>query len=122
MNPTIKDNIYDKTLISKIKERTGPKKLKKIIKNLRNLEIENIKKFSGPKIKIFEEKDEAKETEFEIVAPIIGFHHYFEDFKKSNPKIIKNNKADYERENTPSTVDDNEEIKQVDSSDFSGDD
>ena len=116
-------DVYNKILISKIKEQTGPKKLNKIVNNLKNLVIEDLKGFSKIKIKIFEEeKEEEKKPEFKIAAPIIGFQHYFEDFKKSNSKSIINNVVEYEGENTPSTVDDNEnEVKQIDSSDFSDD-
>ena len=117
------ENIYNESLNLKIKEQTGPKKLKKILKNLRNIAKEELKGFSELKIKISEEeKKEEIKSEFKIVAPIIGFQHYFEDFKKINLKSNINN-ADYEGENTPSTVEgDEEELKQIDSSDFSEDD
>ena len=112
-------NLYDTVLISKIKERTGPKKLQKIIKYLRNITEKEVNQFSELNIKIFEEE---KKHEFKIVAPIIGFQHYFEDFKKSNSKNIVNNPMHNKGENTHSTVDGNEEEKkQIDSSDFSED-
>ena len=117
---TNNEKIYNITIISQIKQRTGLKKLKKIRKYLKNLAEEDLKTFSKLKIKIFEEKKE-KNTEFIIIAPIIGFQHYFEDFKKSTSKQIVNKDVDYKGENTPSTVDDNEEENQVDSSDFSED-
>ena len=119
----ITGDIYNMTLILKIKEQTETKKLKKIIKNLRNLAKEDLKGFAELEIKIFEEeKEEEKKQELKTVAPIIGFQHYFEDFKKSNLKSEVNNIVEYEGENTPSTVDDNEEeVKQIDSSDFSDD-
>ena len=114
--------IYDTNLISKVKKQTDQKKLKKILKNLRNLAEEDLKGFSQLKIKVFEEeKKEEKKPEIIIVAPILGFQHYFEDFKKSTSKQIVNKDVDYKGENTPSTVDDNEEENQVDSSDFSED-
>ena len=130
MIPVIHENIYDLALISKVKKYAG-KRLKKIVKNLRNLEEQNIKEFSSLKIKVFEEdkeeekeieKEEEKNPEFKIVAPIFGFQHYFKDFKKSDSKSIVNDYAGLEGENTLSTVDDNkEEIKQVGSSDFDSD-
>ena len=121
MISTVNNKIYNTNLISKIKEKTGPKTLKKIVKYLRNLSKEDVKKFSKLKVKIFEEeKTNEKIPEFKIVAPIIGFQHYFEDFKKPNSSSDINTVFDNEGENTPSTVDDNEEeIKQLDSSDIS---
>ena len=112
---------YKMTLISKVKKQREPKKIKKIIKYLRNLSEEDVKKASELIIKIFEEeKEEEKKSEFKIVAPIIGFQHYSEDFKKSNLKTVKNNDAEFARATSPSTVDENkEEINQVDSSDLS---
>ena len=123
MSSVVSEENYQNTLISKIKEQTKPKKLKKHLKSLRNLAIEELKGFSELKIKIFkEEKEQEKKQELKIVAPIIGFQHYFEDFKKTNLKSEVNNIVEYEGENTPSTVDDNEEeVKQIDSSDFSDD-
>ena len=113
--------IYDMALISEVKKHTGPKKLKSIVNNLRNLSKKDVKEFSQLKIKKFEEEKE-KKLEFKISAPIIRLQHYIKDLKKPNPKTIVNNDADYEGENTPSTVDDNEEeLKQIDSSDFSDD-
>ena len=112
-------NIYDKALITKIKGRIGPKKLKKIIKYLRDIAEKEVSQFSELKIKIFEEE---KKPEFKIVAPIIGFKHYFEEFKKLNSKRIVNNIIHNEGENTHSTSDGKEEEKkQIDSSDFSED-
>ena len=113
-----KKNFYDMTLISKVKKHTGSKKLKEIVKNLRNLSKEDVKSFSELKIKIFEEDKEEKKSDFKISAPIIGFQHYFEEFKKLNSRL---NDENHEREDAPSTVDNEEEIKQVDSSDFSED-
>ena len=120
---SISENNYNMALILKIKEQTETKKLKKIIKNLRNLAEEDLKGFAELKIKIFEEeKVEEKKQELKTVAPTVGFQHYFEDFKKTNLKSEVNNIVEYEGENTPSTVDDNEEeVKQIDSSDFSDD-
>ena len=112
------ENIYDMALISKVKKQTGPKKIKNILKNLRNIAIEDVKEFSELKVKVLKEE---KKPEIKIAAPIFGFQRFFEDFKNSNSKEIINNDAAYEGENTPSTVDDNEEEKQVDSSDFSDD-
>ena len=119
MTSASNEKIYNIALISKIKEQTGPKKLKKIIKNLRNLAEEDLKEFSDLKIKVFKEE---KKQEAKIAAPILGLRHYFEDFKKSNSKKIVNNDTGYERKNTPSTVNDSEEgVEQIDSSDFSED-
>ena len=111
------------TLTSINKVQSKSKKLKKISKNLKNLIESDLKECPELKIKIFkEEKEEEKKPEFKIVAPIIGFQHYFEDFKLLNSKQIINNVVDYEGKNTPSTIDDNEELKQIDSSDFNDDD
>ena len=122
MISAINDNIYDMTLISKVKERTGPKRLRKITRNLKNLSKEDVKKFSELNIKIFEtEKEEKKTVEFQISAPIIGAKHYIKQLKKSNPKPIINNYKGHEGENTLYVVDDNEEVKQIDSSDLSDD-
>ena len=117
------NNIYDSILISKIKKQTGPQKLKKILKNLRNFVEEDLKCSSELKIKIFEkEKNEDKKYEILISAPIFGFQHYVEDFNKSYSKKIVNNAINNEGGNTLSTVDNNEEeSKQIDSSDFSQD-
>ena len=121
MVPGIRQNIFNTTLNSAIKKQTEAKKLKIITKKLRNLAEEDLKGFSKLNIKKFkEEKEQEKKFEMKIVAPVFGFQHYFEDFKKSNSKLIVNNIVDYEGENTPSTVDENEEeVKQIDSSDFS---
>ena len=115
------ENIYNDILNLKIKKQTGHKKLRKILKDLRNVAEEDLKRFSELKIKISEEeKEEEKKSECKIVAPIIGLKYYFEDFKNLNLKV--NNVIDYEGEETPSTIDDEEELKQIDSSDFSEDD
>ena len=117
----VTEKIYNMALISKIKEQTGSKQLKKTTKKLRNLAEEDLKQFSGLKIKVFqEEKKEEKIPEIIIAAPIFGFRQYVEDFKKPYSKKVSNNNVDYEGENTPSTVNDNEE-NQIDSSDFSAD-
>ena len=117
----INENIYDMTLISKIKERTGPKKLKKIIKNLRNLIKDDIKEFSGLKVKKFEEKkEEEKEMESENANPIIGLNRYIEDFKISNSRPILNNDEENLRENTP-IIYDNEILKKFNISESSDD-
>ena len=116
------EKICNASLISKFKGQTETKKLKKIIKYLRNLSEEDVKKSSELKIKIFkEEKEKEKQREFKIIAPIIGFHHYSEDFNNSISKQVKNKDNNYEGD-TPSTVDGNEEeLNQIDSSDFSDD-
>ena len=121
MASVVSEENYQNTLISKIKEQTKPKKLKKHLKSLRNLAIEELKGFPELKIKIFkEEKEQEKKPELIIVAPIIGFQHYSEDFNKSNSKQNVSNIVNCEEDNTLSTVDDDkEELKQVDSSDFS---
>ena len=123
MIPIANKKIYDVALISKIKEHEKLKKLKNIIKNLRNLAQEDVEEFSVLKIKIFkEEKEEEIKPEFKIAAPIIGIQNFFEDLKKSSSKPIVKNDTELEGENTSSTVDDNEkEIKQIDSSDFGSD-
>ena len=113
---TLNGNIYDVALISKIKESTGSKKLKKINRNLRNLIEEDTKEFSGLKIKKFEEKKEEGN-----VAPIIEIRHYIEDYKKSNSPILDSN-DEFERENTPATIDDNEILKKLNFSFSSADD
>ena len=117
MDFVLNENIYNAALISKIKKQTGPK-INIIIKNLRNLVEEDLKGFSKLKIKIFEEK----KPEIIISAPIIGFQYYFEEFKKLNSRQVLNNTIEYEEKNTPSTANDNEEEeKQIDSSDISED-
>ena len=120
MNPVLYKNIYDTVLISKIKKQTGQRKIKKIIKNLKNLVEGDLKESSGLRIKIFvEKKEETKKPEIQIIAPVIGFSHYFEDLQKTNSK---HNEANYDNENTPSTVESNEkDEKQIDSSDLSDD-
>ena len=117
----VNKDIYKEAFILKIKEKTELKRLKKIVNNLKKLAIEDVRESSKLNIKIFEEeKEEEKKPEFKIVVPIIGFHHYLEDFKKSNPKLLSNNTIDCVEENTCSTVDgENEELNQVDSSDLS---
>ena len=123
MDPAIDKNAYDLALISKVKENTRPKKLKKITQYLRNLSKEDINEFSELKIKILDEKgEEIKKPEFKIIAPVIGTQHYFESLIKLNSNHIVNNEVDLEGKNTPSVVD-NIEVKeeQLDSSDFSGD-
>ena len=122
------ENFYDMILISKIKEQTSPKKLKKIVNNLKNTVKDEVNKFPEFKIKIFrdekdeeEKSEEEKKIEIKITAPVIGLKGYIKDFKKSNSKIIINNSNEDESENTPSTVDDNTELNQIDSSDFSDD-
>ena len=115
-------NFYDAILNSKIKERTGPKKIRKIVNNLKRIAEDDIQKFSKLKIKIFKEKnEEVKKPEFKIATPIIGLQQYIKKFQKSNSKIIFKEDNESEGENTPSTVDNNEEEKQIDSSDFSDD-
>ena len=111
--------ISNKIFCSKIKEQTIQNKLKKIIKNLRKISEEDLKTFSELKVKIFEEKEE--KPEFKIAAPIIGFLHYFEEFKKRNSMPASNNDEDCEGEDSSSTINENEELKQIDSSDFSDD-
>ena len=115
------ENGYKKNLLLKIKKQTKQKKLRKLVNKLRNLALEEIKGFSELKIKIFkEEKKQKKKFEFIIVAPIFGLQHHFEDFKKSKSNV--SNIINFEEDNTFSTVyDDKEELKQVDSSDFSDD-
>ena len=119
----INENIYDMSLILKVKKQTGSKKLKKIIKNLRNLSKEDVKRFSELKIKKFEEENEIKNKhELKISAPTTGLQHYIEDFKKSDLRSVLNNDDDCEgEENTLSIIGDKEEVKQINSSDFSVD-
>ena len=123
MSSTTNEKIYDISLISKVKEQTGPKKLKKIIKNLRNFTEKDLKELSKLKIKIFEEdREEEEKSEFVIIAPIIKFQHYLEYIKKSNSKSIVNNNDEFKGEDTPFDAKNVEkEIKQKDSSDFSSD-
>ena len=118
MIPAINENKYNMSLIFKVKKQTGPKKLEKIVKNLKNLEVEDLKEFSELKVKILEEeKKDEKKIEIKVVAPIFGYKNYIEDYKKSNS--IVNSDEEIELEDTPSTI--NEEEKQIDSSDFSED-
>ena len=123
MNSTKSENIYDMNLISEVKKHTGPKKLKEIITNLKNFSKKNVKEFSELQIEIFKEEKEEKKPEFKISAPIIRLQYYNKDLKKKYPKpTVSNNNISYGRKNTPSTVFCNEEeLKQVDSSDFSDD-
>ena len=115
----INQNLHDLVLISKIKERTTKAKIKKIVNNLKNIAKDEIQKCSKLKIKIFkEESEDKKKFEFKIAAPIIGIQQYIKEYKNHNSKTSVNKNTETEGENTPSTVDDNEE-KQVDSSDFS---
>ena len=80
MSSDLNEKIYDMALISKVKKQTGPKKLKKILKTLRKYAEEDLKKSPELKVKILkEDKEEEKKPEFKIVAPIIGFQHYFEE-------------------------------------------
>ena len=81
------ENIYDMALISKVKKQTGPKKIKNILKNLRNIAIEDVKEFSELKVKVLKEE---KKPEIKIAAPIFGFQRFFEDFKNLNSKEIIN--------------------------------
>ena len=95
----VTENIYDMILISKIKERTGPKKLKNIMKNLRNFAEDDIKEFPGLKFKKLEEKKE--------------------DEKELRSKNSLHNDAGNDGENTSATNDNEEEVKQFDNSGFS---
>ena len=106
MTCIINDNIYDMTLISEIKEQIGPKKLKKITKNLRNIAEYDVKKFSELNIKAIEEKNEKeKKPEFKIVAPTIVLQHcIIENFKKPNLKLIFNIDDELEGENSSAVI------------------
>ena len=118
----INENFYDMALILKIKERTEPKKIKKIVNNLKKIEEDEVNNFSKLKIKIFEEKKEdEKNIESETFSSIIDFKCHIEETKLSNPKSILDSDDEYEGENTPSTVRDNEEQNKVDGSEFSAD-
>ena len=120
MTTAVIEKIYNMALISKIKKHLGPKKLKKILKNLKSLAKEDLKEFSKLKIKKFKTEKEEKKPKLIIVAPIIKFQYYFEDLKKSNSKPTVNNNNGYKGEDTSSEIDDTEEgAKQKDSSDFS---
>ena len=115
------EKICNITLISKVKEKKELKNLKKVIKYLRILSEEDVKKSRQLKIKIFkEEKDKEKKSEFKVIAPIIAFQYYSEDFKKLYSKPVEIKDEEYEGEDTPSNVDD-KVIKQIESSDFSDD-
>ena len=115
----IKENFYNIDLISKVKKQTGPKKIKKILENLRCLSEEDVKRYPEFKVKIFEEEGKEDEKNESIIAvPVVGLKHYIEDCKKLDSKSNVNNNIDYERKKIPSNVDDNE---QIDSSDFSKD-
>ena len=121
------ENIYDVILISKIKKRTGPKRLKKINRNLRNLIEDDFKEFSGLKIKKFEEEKVEEEEENQVpknAVPVIEIKHYIEDFKKPNSREILNNDDELQVENvenTPIIADNNEILKQFNFSDSSAD-
>ena len=119
------ENIYDVILISKIKKRTGPKKLKKINRNLRNLIEDDFKEFSGLKITKFEEEIEEEENhEPKNAVPVIEIKHYIEDFKKSNSIEILNNNDELQVENvenTPIIADNNEILKHFNFSESSAD-
>ena len=100
----INENFYDMTLISNIKERTGPKKIKNIMKNLRNFAEDDAKGFSGLKVKNFEEKIE------EVKKPVL---------KKMSISTLYN---DDEEENSSEIIYDNEEgERQIYSCDSSAD-
>ena len=117
---SVNENVYDITLILKIKERTGTKKIKKILRNLRNLAEDELKEFSELKINKFgEKKSEIKNNKFKNDTSFIEFQHYAEDFKNPSSRSILYNDDEYERVNTPVTSDDNEEeMKQIDNSYF----
>ena len=118
----INENIYDVGLILQIKERTGPKKIKKIINNLKNTAEEDIKNFCGLPIKLLEKNEDEKKLELKNSPLTIEFHSYIEDAKASNPKQILNNDKESDGENTPSTIDDKEkQEKKIDGSNFSED-
>ena len=107
----LNSNIYNMTLISKVKERTGPKNLKKITQNLKNLENVDNKVFPGLKLKKFEEKKEEK-FESENADPIIELSHYnIEDFKNFNSRSILNDNDEYDGENISEAIGYNEEVK-----------
>ena len=126
-----KDKIYDLNLISKIKKQTGERGLKKISKHLRSHTRLDVKDFNELKVKIFngdaeeiKNIEEKKKAEFKISAPILNLTIYTKYLKKLSSKIYKNYKEDDdEEERMPPTVADNdEEIVQIESSDFSVDD
>ena len=112
------ENKYNMSLISEVKKHTGPKNLKKIATNLKNLEIKDLKEFSELKVKILkDDKKEEKNIEITIIAPVIGYKNYIEDVKK--PNSIVNDDDEFGGENISSANDNEEEEKQIDSSDFS---
>ena len=119
------ENIYDVILISKIKKRTGPKRLKKINRNLRNLIEDDFKEFSKLKIKKFEEEKEEEENQVpKNAVSVIEIKHYIEDFKKPNSREILNNDDELQVENvenTPIIADNNEILKNFNFSDSSAD-
>ena len=119
----INENIYNMTLISKIKKQTGSKNTKKIIKYLRNLADDDVKKFFKLKIKIFnEKKEETKNKVSNVDASIIGPHRYVENFNESKLKPVMNTEDEHEGENTSASIDNNEEErKQNNDSNFSAD-
>ena len=122
MISVIDKNIYDMSLISKIKEQTGPKNLKKIRKQLRNLAEDEAKEFFQLKITKLEEKKREEEKKFELKNndQNIEIQHYIEDFTKSSSKTIFDIDEDCKGETSPSTFYDNDEkIKQINNSDFS---
>ena len=126
MSSTFGDKIYNLDLISEIKRKSGPEIITKIRKYLRSITEADIKDLNELKIKIFddtEEKkiiEEEKKEEFKIVAPTVNVQLYLNDFKKLNSKSNLNEEDD-KGENTPSTVVDDGEVEQADSSDFSDD-
>ena len=122
MASVINEKVYNKTLISKIKEHTGPKKLKKIINHLRKIAEDDIKESYALKIKIFEEKKEQEvNLELNIDASTIEVKHYTEDLRE-NSRMIVNKDGESEEDNSTCTVNDkNKEFKQIDSSDLSDD-
>ena len=129
MTHIFKDKIYDINLISKIKKKIGSKELKNIRNHLKNLTELDIKECNELKVKTFDDEEEIKiveenkKEELKISSPVISLRVLTKYLKKSNSKINKNYKEDEVEENTPSTIIDNdEEIVQIDSSDFSADD
>ena len=119
----INENFYDMILISKIKEQTGTKKIKKIENNLKNIEIDDIKKLSRFKVKIVAEDNKSeKKIRLKTSSPITGLQLYINNYKTSNSQIIVNNNSEPKEDNTPCTADDNKKpLKQVENSDFNDD-
>ena len=73
-------------------------------------------------LNIKDDKEKIEESKFKIIAPIIGINHYFKNLEKSNSNLFVNNDVSLEGKNNTSIVEDNEEeLKQIDSSDFSAD-